>query len=78
MDPRRDQSSIVLLASFCQLAKNTIHKLNLETYLIGGWLPVMSFDDLCTENSPKFPPVQLSCQSSCLKFQIALQSLRSA
>jgi len=25
---------IVLLASFCQLAKNTIHKFNLETYLI--------------------------------------------
>jgi hypothetical protein len=58
MDPRRDESSIVLLASFCQLAKNTIHKFNLETYLIGGWLSMTSFDDLCAENSPEFPPVQ--------------------
>jgi hypothetical protein len=59
MDPRHDECYIVLLTSFCQLAKNTLHKFNPETYLIGDWPSVMSFDDLCVESSPESLPVAI-------------------
>jgi len=75
---RCDGCFIVLLASFCQLAKNTIRKFNPKNKLISKWPFMISFDHLFAEDSPRiFHQNNLSCLPSSLKFQIALPALRS-
>jgi len=64
------------IASRCP---NILAERSLKTSLKYNELFPMNYDRSCAKNLPEFlPQLNLSCHRLCLKFQVALQSLRSA